>query len=244
MRTKRTAQTGLFDPAPVDHPAADALEAMSVRLDADPELLDAIAADLDAKGSSARGRRGLTCETILRCAVLKHLRRETWRGLEFTLRDSQSARGFARAKGTRPPKKSALQATVGAVTADTWEIVNRRLLSAARDAGVETGSRVRVDSTVTRTHILEPADRRLLCDVVRVLARLLGVAREAFGSEAVAYHDHCRAAKRRTLEIQTRRGKERRAGTYRKLRKIADRTRGYVRAALPKVAGAGAAHAS
>ena len=27
MRTKRTAQTRLFNPAPVDHPAADALEA-------------------------------------------------------------------------------------------------------------------------------------------------------------------------------------------------------------------------
>ena len=111
------------------------------------------------------------------------------------------------------------------MTADTWEFVNRRLLDAARAEGIECGRRVRVDSTVTRTHILGPADSRLLYDGVRVLTRLLGVARKAFGFEAFAYHDHCRAAKRRALEIQTQRGKERRADTYRKLLKIADRTR-------------------
>ena len=82
MRQKRTAQQSLFDPEPVHHPVADALEAISVWLDDRPELLDAIAADL---GTAARGRNGLSCETVLRCAVLKHLRQETWRGLEFSL---------------------------------------------------------------------------------------------------------------------------------------------------------------
>ena len=82
-------------------------------------------ADLGAEGGSARHRHGLTCETVLRCAVLKHLRRETWRALEFALRDKRSARHFA---------------------------------------GAETGNRVRVDSTVTETHILAVADSRLLYD--------------------------------------------------------------------------------
>ena len=136
MRQKRTAQQSLFDPEPVHHPVADALETISAWLDAHPELLDAIAADL---GAAARGRAGPGCETVLRCAVLKHLRQETWRGLEFTLRDSTSARRFVRADPARPPKKSALQATVSAVGPDTWEQVNRCLLRAARDSGVENG---------------------------------------------------------------------------------------------------------
>ena len=113
-------------------------------------------------GAAVRGRAGLSCETVLRCAVLKHLRQETWRGLEFALRDSVSAGRFVRADPARLPKKPALQATVGTVRRDTWEQVNRCLLRAARDCGVETGAPMRVGSTVTETHILAPADSRLL----------------------------------------------------------------------------------
>ena len=233
MRQKRTAQQSLFDPEPVHHPVADALEAISAWLDAHPELLDAIAADL---GTAARGRAGLSCETVLRCAVLKHLRQETWRGLEFTLRDSASARRFVRADPARLPKKSALQATVGAVGPETWERVNRCLLRTARDSGVETGARLRVDSTVTETHILPPVDSRLLYDGIRVLARLLGQARQHLDGEAIVFHDHRRAAKRRHLEVRTQRGRERRAHTYRRLLRLARRTLGYVDGALPAVA--------
>ena len=46
---------------------------------------------------------GLSCETVLRCAVLEHLHRETW-GLEFALRDSASARRFVCADPARLPK--------------------------------------------------------------------------------------------------------------------------------------------
>ncbi len=48
MREKRNAQTSLFDPQVVDHPVADDLERASAWLDAQPELLDEIAADLGA----------------------------------------------------------------------------------------------------------------------------------------------------------------------------------------------------
>ena len=107
-------------------------------------------------------------------------------------------------------------------------------------SGVETGDRVRIDSTVTETHILEPSDSRLLFDGVRVLTRLLGQARDEFGAAAVDFHDHCRAAKRRALEAGSQRGGERRAKIYRKLLKLTGRTVGYVEAALPAVAAAAA----
>ena len=48
MRAKRTAQTSLFHPATVDHPVAEELERASAWLDAHPELLDKVAADLGA----------------------------------------------------------------------------------------------------------------------------------------------------------------------------------------------------
>ena len=241
MRAKRTAQISLFDPQALDHPVADELEWASAWLDAHPELLDLIAADLDGGAGSSLGRHGLTGETVLRCAVLMHLRGESYRGLAFALVDSLSAQRFARLDpARRPPGKSVLQAAVGAVGAASWEAINRTLLEMARASGVETGDRVRIDSTVTETHILEPSDSRLLFDGVRVLTRLLGQARDELGAAAVDFHDHCRAAKRRALEAGSQRGAERRAKTYRKLLKLTGRTVGYVEAALPAVAAAAA----
>ena len=118
MREKSNAQTSLFDPQAVDHPVADELERAFAWLDAHPELLEEVAADLGARSGSGRGRRGLSCETVLRCALLKHLRRETYRGLEFILRDSLSAWRFARFEASRLPGKSALQSTVGSIRAE------------------------------------------------------------------------------------------------------------------------------
>lgn len=243
MRKERTTQTSLLEPERVDHPVADLLEGASAWLDGQPELTALVAADLGAGDGGGPGRHGLSCETVLRCAVLKHVRQETYRGLEFALRDSQSARRFARLDGGRTPGKSALQATVGAVSAGTWERINLALLGSARDAGVERGGQVRIDSTVTATHILEPSDSRLLYDGVRVLSRMLSAAREALGPDVVAFHDHRRAAKRRHLEISSRRGAEKRARTYRKLLRLAERTVGYAEEALPAVLASGAAWA-
>lgn len=42
MRLKRTTQTGLYQPRPVDHPLGRELEAISNWLDAHPELLDVV----------------------------------------------------------------------------------------------------------------------------------------------------------------------------------------------------------
>ena len=90
---------------------------MSAWLDAHPELAAEVEGDLGAKAGAARGRHGLSCETVLRCALLKHIRQESYRGLEFPLRDSLSAQRFARVDTARLPGKSALQATVGAIGA-------------------------------------------------------------------------------------------------------------------------------
>ncbi len=238
MRLKRTTQMSLYEPGPVDHPLGEELESISDWLDAHPALLDAVAVDLGAQAE--RGRFGLSCESVLRCAVVKHLRGETWRGLAFALRDSLSACRFARVDPLDPPKKSALQAGVGAVSAETWERVNRCLLEAAQASGEETGAWVRVDSTVTETHIPAPSDSRLLYDGVRVLTGLLLAARKELGKEAVRCRDRRRAAKRRCLAARTKRGGEARAKLYRQLLRIAADTLGDLEAARPAVRESGA----
>ena len=145
-------------------------------------------------GSLSCGRHGLTCETILRCAVLMHLRGYSYRQLEFALADSASARRFARVDPWHPPKKSALQSAIGALDAATWQALNGVLVQDAKQRGIESGTQVRIDSTATDADILEPSDSRLLYDGVRVLTGLLREAHKRLPH--VVVRDHCRAAKR------------------------------------------------
>ena len=102
MRSTRTVQPSVFQPPEIVHPVADELECASVWLDQHPELLEMIGACVP--GCTSAGRHGLTCETILRCAVLMHLLSYGYRGLEFALLDSASVQRFARIDPLRTPK--------------------------------------------------------------------------------------------------------------------------------------------
>ena len=99
-----------------------------------------MAADLGAQ--TKLGRYGLSCESILRRAVLEHLRGETWRGLAFALEDSRSACRFARVEPLAPPKKSALQAARAKLYRELLRIAVDTLgdLDAARPAVTESGA--------------------------------------------------------------------------------------------------------
>ena len=107
------------------------------------------------------------------------------------------------------------------------------LLQDAKLQRIEPGTQVRIDSTVTETDILEPADSRLLYDGVRVLTRLLRQGRERVAT--VSFRDHCRAAKRREQEIRAPRGARRRMAIYRRLLSLVARTISYAEAAVAEV---------
>ena len=172
MRETHTAQTSIFQTT-TDHEIAYELKRMSDWLDAHPGLLDLIASDLRSGGGSSCGRRGMTLESVLRCAILKQYRQVDYRTLAFYLQDSVSFIEFARLDSRRPPSKSTLQALISAVRAQTWKALHRYLLTDAQAQGVERGDVIRVDATVTESAILSPCDSGLLYDAVRVMVRLL-----------------------------------------------------------------------
>jgi transposase, IS5 family len=216
MREKRRRQRSLFEAKSVDHVIGRELTAMSAWLDQQPQLLELIAKDVSPKGLAQRGRAGLSLETVLRCAVLKQYRQVGYRELEFLLQDSHSFQHFARVDPLAVPCKSALQANIGAIRAATFEALNDCLLAAARRHRIESGQTVRFDATVTASHILEPADSRLLFDGVRVLVRLLRAAHDALGA-VIVFHNRRRVAKRRMRAIQSARKADRRVQLYREL---------------------------
>jgi len=228
MRQERTVQMSIFDVF-AEHEIGRELKAMSQWLDAHRELLTLVAGDLRRKGMKETGRQGLPAEAVLRCGLLKQYRQLSYEELAFHLEDSASFRAFARLPWGLSPKKSALQTTISAIRAETWEAINHAVLASARREKVEEGAIVRLDSTVTAALMHEPSDSSLLWDAVRVMVPLLKEADAFLRGIGRAWRDHQRAAKKRWRRIQFTRGRPQRVPLYRELIKITRATLAYLR---------------
>ena len=233
MRQERTVQASIFDVF-AGHEIGRELKAISQWLDEHPELVELVAADLHRQGVKQTGRQGLPSESVLRCGLLKQHRQLSYEEVAFHLEDSASFRAFARLPWSWTPKKSVLHNTISAIRAETWEAINRTLLTSARQEKVESGKVVRLDSTVTGALMHDPSDSSLLWDAVRVMARLLNGAARLVGGSLV-WHDHRRAAKKRARAIKFTRGRPNRLQHYRELIKIARASLAYLEQAATQL---------
>jgi len=216
MRQERTVQATIFEVF-AQHEIGCELKAMSQWLDGQSGLISQVAADLRQQGVRETGRRGLPAESVPRCALLKRQRQLSYEELAFDLEDSASFRAFARLPLKWSPKKSVLHQTIAALRPETWEAINRALLASAKQARLESGARVRFDSTVTAALMHEPSDSALLCDAVRVMTRLLGRAETLTQTPAVRWRDRRRLAKKRARAIEYSRGQDKKRQLYRDL---------------------------
>ena len=157
MREKRTVQTSIFERY-AEHEIGQELQAMSDWLDENLDLLDWVDADVGSRNVEETGRPGLAIESVLRCALLKQYRQLSYEELVFSLMDSVSCQAFARLTEGWTPQKSTLQQSISVISDVTWERINLRLLRSAKEAKVEKGAMLRVDSTVTESPIHAPTD--------------------------------------------------------------------------------------
>lgn len=219
-------QLSLMPPG-ITHPHAAELEKISEILDRNPRMAERVAQDLHrGLQKPETGAKGLTGDQVLRILLIKQMNSFSYEALAFHLADSVTYRrfcGFGAFEET--PKRSTLAENVKKVSAKTLEKIHRRLVRYAVTLGVETGRKVRTDATVTASNIHPPTDSSLLYDGVRVLARLLGRAREPFGFRQ--WSDHTKRAKRRNLAVLNAKGKEARTDAYRDLLKVARWSAGY-----------------
>ena len=235
MRQERTVQASIFDVF-ATHEIGHELKAMSQWLDEHRDLLGLVARDLVRVGVKATGRQGLPAEAVLRCALLKQYRQLSYQELAFHLEDSASFRAFARLPWLCSPQKSVLQKTISAIRPETWQQINRALLSSARQEKLEDGTVIRLDSTVTASAIHEPSDSSLLWDAMRIMVRLLKQANALVGGANLTWRDHCRAAKKRARKIQFTRGRPNRVPLYRQLIAITRASLTYLRQASGRLA--------
>ena len=173
---------------------------------------------------------------MLRAAIVKALFGFTYKELAFHLVDSRSLRRFCLIGcADKGFKKSVLNKNIKALSADTWEQINRQLLGQAAAEKTERAREVRIDCTVVETNIHAPTDSSLLFDAVRVLTRLLHTAKEASGLKGLDFKDHFRRAKRRMLGIQYARKERQRKSCYKDLLKVTRHTLGYSRQAIIRI---------
>ena len=102
MRHKFNPQMNLFSPI-MRSSIVKELEQISDVLDATPTVMDRVFTDLVATHRSDTGRKGMTAEQVLRCAILKQYRELTYEELAFHLEDSDAFRSFCPSRdGTVP----------------------------------------------------------------------------------------------------------------------------------------------
>lgn len=179
--------------------------------------------DLSEQGSETidTGANGMSAEQVLRTAIVKALFGYSYRDLAFHLVDSQCLRSFCLIGFSNGFKKSALQRNISALSAETWEFINRTILGQAADDKIEAGREVRIDCTVVESNIHNPTDSNLLWDGVKVLTRNLIAAKE-LGIEGLGFQDHSLRAKRRVLGILNAKSRKVRDKLYADLIKVTE----------------------
>ena len=197
---------------------------MSAWLETIPAAVGLVYDDLvrDVRDPQKGRENALTADQVLRALLLMRMRDFTYEDLAFHLADSATYRTFCGLGiGDKGPSVSALNRDFKKLQAETLEQVNRMLLQAAVDAGIEKARKVRIDCTVTETNIHEPSDSEQLWDCVRVLSRLLQRGQEF---TEISFVDHTRRAKRRRMGIRTAKTTMVRRDRYRDLLKVTRKT--------------------
>jgi len=235
MRTRHTTQPSIFRFRP-EHEISDIFDGISRWLDDHPEVLAWVEADLVGPDGKRLGRTGMTCDQVLRIGLIKQYRQCSYRELHVSLADSLSIQYFARVDPHQIPARSTLQGNVSSIKAETWERLNQRLVASVLGTEFEPGDRIRIDSTVSETHILDPTDSKLLYDSLRVMVRFLKKVKPRSG---IKYVNHTRRAKRRWLGAHSAKQDSDRAAMYRDLIKDVDKTRVWVLAALESLKNQG-----
>jgi IS5 family transposase len=151
--------------------------------------------------SRSRGRRGAPAEMVLRLLVLKHVRNWSYAVLEREVRANLVYRDFTRVGGEKMPDAKTMGRWGVAVGPEVVKRVHERLVAIALDAGIATGKRMRVDTTVVETNIHYPTDSSLLGDGVRVLIRTMKKISAIAGDVGARLRDRSRTVKLRVLDI-------------------------------------------
>ena len=102
---------------------------------------------------------------------------------------------------------------------------------------VESGEKIRMDSTGVESNIHPPTDSELLWDCVRVIDRLIEEVMETYPEMELEYHNHNRRAKKRRYKIINTKKPEARKEAYEDLLKVSKMVEKYTLNCIEKLSG-------
>lgn len=214
MRQKQQIQPKLSKPWPT-HRLSRELAVMASIIEAHPAIAGLAWQDLTRKVNPLVGAEGMDAMSVVKAAVLQKLMRVSYERLAFHLCDSDCCRGFMKLGAFEQcPSASALQDNISRVSPQTWEAINRIIVGWAKDMAIETGGKMRFDSTPVEANIHRPSDSALLFDLVRVICRTL---KKSGLPKSFSFRDRRRVAKKLSFRIQQAKNARERKRLYRRL---------------------------
>jgi IS5 family transposase len=186
------------------------LQAISDFFDQHGHLVEKVRRDLERGLKNPKiGRNGLTAQQVLRSLTLMRVKNWNYRELRERIADGYTLRRFTRFYSSLVPKHDAFNRAFNRLTPVTFEVINQIVVTCAVELGLESGKKLRVDTTVVESDIHHPTDSTLLWDSVRVLTRLVGRLNDLLPQGVPGFTNRTRSARRRMQEIQRMAAKER-----------------------------------
>lgn len=200
-------------------------------LTSDAALLDVVARELNKRcqKSKTRGRPAYTAEVVVRILLLKHLRDMSFATVAREVRGNLVYRQFTGMGGGAVPDEKTLGRVSRQLGPESMAKIQERMVAIAREQGVATGRKMRLDTTVVETNIHYPTDSKLLNDGVRVLTREMKRLAQTVGT---AVRDRSRSVKLKVLAIaratrdKSQRGQTKMATAYGQLLEVTGRVVG------------------
>ena len=193
-------------------------EEISRILDANPKIVRLLHKELKkplkysvTKDKDGRPHR-YTSDQVLRIAVCHSIEGMSLREIVIRIDDSLFLRQFTRIGLGPMMDYSTFDKLKNSIRPETWKRANRLLSKYAVAEGSITGEQMRLDTTLVETNIHYPTDSSLLWDTYRVLARLIGEAREMDPKVVGTKRQHRKSTKKLAVAIgrKTRRSKKNR----------------------------------
>jgi IS5 family transposase len=136
------------------------LQAISDFLDDQEEVIDQVRRDLERGLKNPEiGRGGLTPHQVLRSLVLMRVKNWHYRELREPIADGTTLRQFTDFYSQPVPRHDAFNRGFNRLTPETLKAINKLVVQAAVDLGLEDGKKLRVDTMVVQTDIHHPTGR-------------------------------------------------------------------------------------